>query len=130
MKAEADLKFAESNLEEATSMYEQCLEIDPTNEYIYANLGLIAMMRQDYAKCIEYSTKAIDILDEFLSDTKSFQKDNRLEVKILMRRGKSFESLGDNEKAKADLDRALLLEPQNGEARVIAKRVQDKLDTV
>jgi len=130
MKAEADLKFAESNLEEAIRMYEECLEVDPTNEYIYANLGLIALMRQDYTKCIEFSTKAIDILDDFLSDTKSFQKDNRLEVKILMRRGKSFESLGDNEKAKADLDRALLLEPQNGEAKVIAKRVQDKLDTV
>jgi len=53
-----------------------------------------------------------------------------LEVKILMRRGKSYESLGDNEKAKVDLDRALLLEPQNGEAKVIAKRVQDKLDSV
>jgi lipoprotein NlpI len=34
-----------------------------------------------------------------------------VEVKILMRRGKSYESIGDNEKAKADLDRALLLEP-------------------
>lgn len=65
-----------------------------------------------------------------MNDTKSFAKENRLEVKILMRRGKSYESLGDNEKAKADLEKALLLEPQNGEAKVIAKRVQDKLDSV
>lgn len=47
-----------------------------------------------------------------------------------MRRGKSYESLGDNEKAKVDLDRAILMEPQNGEAKVIAKRVQDKIDSV
>jgi tetratricopeptide (TPR) repeat protein len=47
-----------------------------------------------------------------------------------MRRGKSYESLGDNEKAKADLDKALLLEPQNGEAKVISKRVQEKIDSV
>jgi tetratricopeptide (TPR) repeat protein len=47
-----------------------------------------------------------------------------------MRRGKSYESLGDNEKAKEDLDRALLLEPQNGEAKVIGKRVQEKIDSV
>lgn len=87
------------------------------------------MMKQDYAKCIEHSTRALDILDEFLNDTKSFQKENRLEVKILLRRGKSYESLGDNERAKADLDRALILEPQNGEAKVIAKRVQDKIDS-
>ena len=69
------------------------------------------MMRQDYDKCIEFSTRALAIIDDFLNETKSFSKENRLEVKILMRRGKSYESLGDNEKAKADLDRALLLEP-------------------
>lgn len=87
-------------------------------------------MRQDYEKCIEYSTQALQLLDDFLADTKSFSKENRLEVKILMRRGKSYESLGDNEKAKVDLDRAILMEPQNGEAKVIAKRVQDKIDSV
>lgn len=130
LKQEGDIKFAESNLEEATSLYEQCLEIDPTNEYIFANLGLIYMMKQDYEKCIEYSTKALDIMDEFLAETKSFQKENRVEVKILMRRGKSYEMLGDNEKAQADLDKALMLDPNNGEAKVIAKRVQDKLDTI
>ena len=45
MKNDADLKFAESNLEEATSLYLQCLEVDPTNEYIFANLGLIYLMK-------------------------------------------------------------------------------------
>jgi tetratricopeptide (TPR) repeat protein len=88
------------------------------------------MMKQDYEKCIEYSTEALNILDDFLSDTKTFSKENRLEVKVLMRRGKSYESLGENEKAKADLDKALMMEPQNGEAKVIAKRVQDKIDSV
>jgi lipoprotein NlpI len=53
----------------------------------------------------------LEILDDFLSDTKTFSKENRLEVKILMRRGKSYESLGENEKAKADLDKALIMEP-------------------
>jgi hypothetical protein len=28
------------------------------------------------------------------------------------------------------LDKALLLDPQNGEAKVLAKRVQDKIDSV
>ncbi len=93
------------------------------NEYVIGNLGLIYMMKQDYQKCIEFSTRALEIIEEFHSDTKLFSKENRLEVKILMRRGKSYESLGENEKAKADLDKALLMEPQNGEAKVIAKRV-------
>jgi tetratricopeptide (TPR) repeat protein len=117
-------------LDEAIEKYNECLELDPENEYVVANLGLIYMMKQEYEKCIEYSTRALEILDNFLNETKSFSKENRLEVKILMRRGKSYESLGDNEKAKADLDRALLLEPQNGEAKVIAKRVQEKIDSV
>jgi tetratricopeptide (TPR) repeat protein len=130
LKAEADLKFAESNLDEAVKLYEDCLEIDPQNEYVYANLGLIYMMRQDYNKCIEYSTKSLDIIEDFLNDTKAFTKENRLEVKILMRRGKSYEQLEDLEKAKVDLDKALMMEPQNGEAKVIAKRVQDRLDSI
>lgn len=46
-----------------------------------------------------------------MNDTKSFAKDNRLEVKVLMRRGKSYESVGENEKAKEDLDKALMMDP-------------------
>lgn len=45
LKFDADLKFAESNLGEATELYTQCLEIDPHNEYVIANLGLIALMK-------------------------------------------------------------------------------------
>ena len=111
MKTEADILFAETKLDQANELYEQCLEIDPSNEYIYANIGLIHMMKQDYHKCIDHSTKALDIIDEFMNDTKSYSKENRVEVKILMRRGKSYESIGEFEKAKQDLDKALLMEP-------------------
>jgi tetratricopeptide (TPR) repeat protein len=45
IKNEADLKFAESNLDDATELYKKCLEADPSNEYVYANLGLIYMMK-------------------------------------------------------------------------------------
>ena len=128
-KQEGDTKFAESSLDEAAKLYLECLEDDPANEYIFANLGLIFMMKQDYQQCINYSTKALDIIEDFMNETKTFQKENRLEVKILMRRGKSYESIGDSEKAKLDLDKALMLDPQNGEAKVLAKRVQEKLDS-
>jgi len=46
-----------------------------------------------------------------MNETRSFQKDNRLEVKVLLRRGKSYENLGEFEKAKEDLDKAITLEP-------------------
>lgn len=38
--------------------------------------------------------------------------------------------MGEMEKAKADLDRLLLLEPHNGEAKSMLKVVQVKLDDV
>lgn len=56
LKTEGDLKFADSNLDEALELYKQCLEIDPLNEYVIGNIGLIYMMKQDYEKCIDYST--------------------------------------------------------------------------
>jgi len=111
LKQEGDIKFTESSLDEALEIYNNCLEIDPDNEFVYANMGLIYMMKQEYQKCIEYSSKALSIIEEFMNDTKSFAKDNRLEVKVLMRRGKSYESVGENEKAKEDLDKALMMDP-------------------
>jgi hypothetical protein len=46
-----------------------------------------------------------------------------LEIKILLRRGKSYESIGELEKAKSDLDRAIILDPHNGEAKSLQKKV-------
>jgi lipoprotein NlpI len=50
-------------------------------------------------------------------------------VKILLRRGKSYDSLGEFEKAKDDLDKAISLEPQNGEAKSLLKKVQEQIDS-
>jgi hypothetical protein len=72
---------------------------------------LIALKKQDYKGCIDHSTKALTLIEDFMSDTKTFSRDNRLEVKILLRRGKSYETLQQYEKAKDDLDKAITLEP-------------------
>jgi hypothetical protein len=45
LKLEGDLKFADSAMDEALVLYKKCLEIDPLNEYVVANIGLIYMMR-------------------------------------------------------------------------------------
>lgn len=111
IKQEGDQKFAANDLDGALQMYEQALQLDDKNEYANANIGLIFMKRQDFTRCIEYSTRALEIIDYFMNETRSFNKDNRLEVKVLLRRGKSYENQGDFEKAKEDLDRAIGLEP-------------------
>lgn len=49
-------------------------------------------------------------------------------MKLLLRRGKSYEIQGEFEKAKSDLDQCVMLEPQNGEARTLLKKIQEKID--
>ena len=97
--------------------------MDPHNEYAYANIGAVMLKKVDYEKCIEYSTKALTIVDYFMNDTKSFSRDNRLEVKLLLRRGKSYEMLSELEKAKEDLDKCITLDPRDPQARQILKGV-------
>lgn len=110
--------------------YKEALVEDKENEYAISNIGLIHLKKREYEECIDMSTKALAIIENFQSETKSFQTNNALEVKILLRRAKCFESKNEMEKAKLDLDKLLILEPQNSEARTMLKLVQVKLDDV
>ena len=78
----------------------EALEKDKSNEYALANIGLIHMKKGDHEKCIDYSTRALDIIDGFMNETKTFSSSNTLEVKILLRRSKSYDLMGDFEKSK------------------------------
>ena len=110
-------------MDSAIEKYQEALEKDPFNEYAIANIGAIFMMRQDHEKSVEYCTRALDIIDHFQNETKSFSKQNLLEIKLLMRRQKSLNCLSEFEKCKEDLDRVLLLEPAHSEANQCLKLV-------
>jgi len=47
-KVEGDTLFAEGDLDGALVKYQESLEIDPLNEYAYANIGVINMKRLEY----------------------------------------------------------------------------------
>lgn len=49
------------------------------------------------------------MIENFYNDTKSFSYDNKLEVKLLIRRGKSYEMMGKLREAKKDLEACQLL---------------------
>lgn len=51
------------------------------------------MMRSNFEKAIEFSSKALEVIDGFQNETKSFQKQNQLETKLLMRRSKAYNAL-------------------------------------
>ena len=111
IKFQGDALFYQENLEGALEKYHEAIEKDPSNEYALSNIGVIHMMKLNHEQAIEFETKALAIIDGFQNETRSFSRQNNLEIKLLLRRAKSHQSLDDYEKAKADLDRVLILEP-------------------
>lgn len=91
--------------------YNESIKIDVTNEYAYANMGLIHLKKLKYEQCIEYSTKALDQIESFMNDTKSYQRRNQFEVKIRQRRGTAFQKLENYEMAIKDFDLCQKLDP-------------------
>jgi dyslexia susceptibility 1 candidate gene 1 protein len=130
LKYAGDAKFYAEEFGEALQKYEESVEVDKENEYALGNIGLCHLKRADNQKCIDYSTRALKIIDSFMNETRSFAKQNTLEVKLLLRRSKCYELEGDFEASKADLEKVLLLEPRNTEAAAILKTVQTKLDEI
>jgi len=110
IKKDGDICFYNQNLNEALAKYDEALEKDEDNEYAIANIGVIHLKKLNYDLCIEYSTRALKLVDAFHSDTKPFSLINILEVKLLLRRAASYEKTDEWELAKDDLERILMLE--------------------
>jgi len=116
-------------MEAAKVKYAEAIEIDKENEYALANMGVVNLKQANYVECIQNSSDALAQIDNFQDDTASFQNNNILAVKILMRRAKCYEMTNEIEKAKNDIDKTIMLEPRNVEARELLKSIQIKLDT-
>ena len=52
-------------LDMALEKYEEALYLDPNNEYACSNIGVIFLKRENYKECLEYSNKALDLIEEF-----------------------------------------------------------------
>ena len=111
-------------LSDSLEQYFKALELEPANEYAMSNIGVIYLKRQDYENCLKFTSQALDIVDNFHSDTKEFQRDNTLEIKLLQRRAKCYDLKEDYEKAKEDLDRAMGLDRENPTVRTAQQKVQ------
>ena len=106
------------------------MEIDRTNEYALSNISVIHLKKQDYEQCLEWTNKALQRIEGFHPDTKEFQQDNTLEVKLLQRRAKCYEVKDEFELAKQDLDRAMMLDRENAAVKLAQQKVQQKLSTI
>lgn len=119
-KQAADESLKKGELEQAEEKYLKILEeqsenIINQNEKVLSNLSLIYLNLEQYEKCILYCNDILKIIKNF-KEKFSFNKyDNTLQIKILLRRAKSFEKTGEVAKAQADIEQAEKLEIRNPE---------------
>jgi len=59
-------------LTESMAAYFKALELEPNNEYAMSNIGVIYLKKQDYENCEKFSTRALDVIETFHSDTREF----------------------------------------------------------
>eukprot|EP01022_Parablepharisma_sp_SALTPOND_P000843 TRINITY_DN105134_c2_g1_i1.p2 TRINITY_DN105134_c2_g1~~TRINITY_DN105134_c2_g1_i1.p2 ORF type:complete len:748 (+),score=145.54 TRINITY_DN105134_c2_g1_i1:9608-11851(+) len=129
-KEQADSLLQEAKLLEALDAYKAILEEDAENEYVYANMSLAYLKLGNYEQCIECCDKALKFVRTFQKDTYSFESEHRLEVKLLLRRARSYDALKKYAEAKADLDFCVMYEPDNADAANLLKSVQQNLNTI
>ena len=130
MKLQGDILFARNLMDESLEKYFKALELDPMNEYALSNIGVIYLKRFDFDNCLKFTSQALSIIEEFQSETREFQRENILEIKLLQRRAKCLEEKQDFEGAKNDLDRAAMLDKENPQVRIAQQKVQQKLNTI
>jgi len=129
-KSSVDELLKEQKIMEAIEKYKEMLKTDPENEYIYANMSLAYLKMGNYEQCIECCNNALKIIRGFQKDTYSFESEHKLEVKLLLRRARSFDALKKYAEAKNDLDFCVMYEPQNADAASLLKNVQTNLNQI
>ena len=130
IKLEGDIFFARNMLNESLEQYTKAVECDPKNEYALLNIGVIYLKRQDFDKCLEFTNASLALIEEFHADTREFQRDNVLEVKLLQRRAKCYEVKDMLQEARDDLDRAMMLDKENPAVKAAYQKVQTRLNAI
>jgi len=100
LKAEGNKAYQKKAFEKATQLYNQAIELEPTEITYYTNLAAVHFEQKDFAKCVEICEKAIDVGRENRADFK-------LIAKALARKGNACKKLGNLEEAKKSYEKAL-----------------------
>ena len=83
LKAEGNKAYSKKQFDKATQLYNQAIELEPTEITYYTNLAAVHYEAKDYDKAVQVCDKAVDIGRENRADFK-------LIAKALARRGGWF----------------------------------------
>lgn len=117
-KLAADENLKKGLLKEAEEQYLKILETNKDNiinqnEKILSNLSLIYLNIENYEKCIYYCTAILKIIKNFKEKFAFNKYDNTFQIKILLRRAKSYEKINDIALSQKDIEDAEKLEIRN-----------------
>jgi dyslexia susceptibility 1 candidate gene 1 protein len=133
-KKEGDILFYQGKTEAAKISYEKVLAEDPNHETSLSNLSLICFNLKEYEKAIEYCQKTLDILVKYKPQlfVKSYEFNPNVElkqftIKVLLRKACSQENLGKVRDAIVEAEKAVLLDENHAEAKLVKQRIQDKI---
>lgn len=103
---------------QALASYSRSIELDSStsNMLAFANRAMVHLKMQQYEEVIQDATKALAL--------------DRNHVKSLHRRATAYLQQGMQHAALRDLERALLLQPDNRQLRLERKRLQKKMATL
>ncbi|MEM3399568.1 MAG: tetratricopeptide repeat protein [Candidatus Micrarchaeia archaeon] len=90
--------FKKLDYEKAQEDYRMALSLDPENAEALANVGMMALIRNQYEEAIESFTRSLEKLET---------------PTAFYNRALAYMAVGERRSAIADLTRALLLEPEN-----------------
>lgn len=65
IKIEGDRLFYHEQIDDALAKYNEAVEVDQENEYALANIGVIHLKKLEYPKCIDYSSRALSLVENF-----------------------------------------------------------------
>jgi tetratricopeptide (TPR) repeat protein len=113
IKSNADELLKFGKVDEARDIYLDILKTEPNNEKVLSNLSLIYLNKEDYENVIKYCTDILRIIKNFKERISLNKYDNSFELKILLRRAKSYEKVDQMAKAQEDIETAERLEIRN-----------------
>ena len=127
LKKEGDKFLSEKEYIKAEEIYNKILSNEPSNERVLSNISLIYLQQEKYEQVIECCSKILKIFSTFKEKINLKNTNNLFEIKILLRRAKCYEILGNMQQAEKDVERIEKLEITNPQVLKDIKLIKDKL---